>query len=162
MFFVMEMTVEADSVIATLDREKEGCCQIVVSAEREPMTEVYLRHCFTSGLAFDFEIGARLSPTQCSARQLRLGAVQEDPVTLEASRTAGEFQIIAVRITRQETVFQLDKAKEGCNQIAFKFGQNKDISTVLMSLFEGGKLFDFNIVLNNAPKCQIDTVFRRF
>ncbi len=73
------------------------------------------------------------------------------------------FLITKVINTEREIIFELDGEKNGCSKILFERGDRPDLKTILVGLFQGENLFDFEIIEGTQTKngkCKIDTIIR--
>jgi len=74
------------------------------------------------------------------------------------------YRIKKIRMESKEikrTIFELATEKDGCNQIVFEQNDDEELKNILLSFFEGPKLFDFHISKHLGNKqCKIDMVER--
>jgi hypothetical protein len=91
---------------------------------------------------------------------------QEQPGTAgEGHDERAQHFIDQVSIAARLTIFTVTPAKGSCNQIVFEFGENQDLKSLMLGLFEAGKPFDFHItagVPNNPNQCKIDRIMRAY
>jgi hypothetical protein len=85
----------------------------------------------------------------------------------EDVRSGGQFFIDRVQIARKQTIFYLNQAKphggQWFNQVVFDYNEGLELKQIMMSLFQEGRPFDFNIVQPMADnRCKIDTIIRCF
>lgn len=85
----------------------------------------------------------------------------------ENVKSRGQFFIDKVQIARKQTIFYLNQAKphggQQFNQVVFDYNEGLELKQIMMSLFQEGRPFDFNIVQGLAGgRCKIDTIIRGF
>lgn len=78
-----------------------------------------------------------------------------------------QFFVDKVTIARQQTTFVLNTAKSfgGAlyNQIVFDFNEGLELKQIMMSLFQEGRPFNFNVMAAVGPmRCKIDTIIRSY
>jgi hypothetical protein len=87
----------------------------------------------------------------------------DDTETISTEEVASRAQhfIDQIIVERNKTTMVLNSAKEGHNQIVFDFNERAELKQLLLSVFENGKPFDFQIVEKlGKGQCKINAVRR--
>ena len=84
-----------------------------------------------------------------------------------------EFKVASVKVFNQvnretgdtlnETVFKLNNAKEGYDEIVFQFREGEELKNLLLGFFQSKLTFnDFGIAPSDLqkPRCKIDSIER--
>lgn len=55
------------------------------------------------------------------------------------------FHVSEIQSEPRKTIFVLDGSKNGCNQIVFDYNDNAELKSLMLTIFQQGKPFDFTI-----------------
>lgn len=161
MYYGVATKLSNRKTIIKLNQPKDGCDKIVFDLDEQVEIKKLIHDLSISGKPFDFHIGKKLGNGCCTVDEIEclyfhpgFDSERKSGTSKKTDKAPGNNYIVAeVESKSRETVFLLNRSKDGYNKIVFEYNDGAELKGLLLSLFQGGKPFDFKIEEGLGNNC---------